>query len=77
MIIWRLALWCNGPVRGCSLDLQVDVMLALWAGMKMMMRCRRIDQALMRCLRVGILPVVPSLAYEVDEPGACFHTSTT
>ena len=52
-------------------------MLALRAGMKTMMRCRRIDQAMMRCSPVGIPPVVPSLADEVDEPGARFHTSTT
>ena len=52
-------------------------MLALQAGLKMMMRCRRIDQAMMRSSPVGIPPVVPSLADEVDEPGAHFHTSTT
>ena len=52
-------------------------MLALRAGMKMMMRCRRIDQVMMRCSPVGIPHVVPSLADEVDGPGARFHTSTT
>ena len=52
-------------------------MLALRARMKMMMRCCRIDQAMMRCSPAGIPPVVPSLADEVDERGARFHTSTT
>ena len=52
-------------------------MLALRAGMKMVMRCRRIDQAIMRCSPAGIPPVMPSLADEVDELGARFHTSTT
>ena len=52
-------------------------MLALRAGMKTMMRCRRIDQAMMRCSPVGIPPVVPSLADKVDELGARFHNSTT
>ena len=22
---WNVTIWCNGPVRGCSLDLQMDV----------------------------------------------------
>ena len=52
-------------------------MLALQAGMKMMMCCRRIDQVMMRCSPVGIPRVVPSLADEVDAPGARFHMSTT
>ena len=52
-------------------------MLALRGGMKTMMHCRRIGQAMMRCSPVGIPHVVPSLADEVDEPGARFHTSTT
>ena len=40
-------------------------MLALRAGMKTKMRCRRIDQAMMRCSRAGIPPVMPSLVDEV------------
>ena len=52
-------------------------MFALWARMKTMMRCRRIDQAIMRCSLVDIPPVVPSLADEVDELGARFLMSTT
>ena len=44
---------------------------------KTMMRRRRIDQAMMRCLQVGIPPAVSSLANEVDGPGAHFHRSTT
>ena len=39
-----------------------------------MMHCRRIDQVMMRCSLVGIPHVVPSLADEVNEPGARFHT---
>ena len=53
------------------------LMKALRARMKTMMHCCRIDQAMMRCLPVGIPPVVPSLADEVDEPDARFRTSTT
>ena len=41
------------------------------------MRSRGIDQAMMRCLPVDIPSVMPSLADEVDELGARFHTSTT
>ena len=52
-------------------------MLALRVGVKMMMRCCRIDPAMMRCLPADIPPVVRSLADEVDELGARFHTSTT
>ena len=52
-------------------------MLALRVGMKTMMRCRQIDQVMMRCSLVGIPHIVPSLADEVDEPGARFHMSTT
>ena len=52
-------------------------MLALRARMKTMMDCHRIDQAMMRCLPVDIPPVVPSLADEVDGPGARSHMSTT
>ena len=52
-------------------------MLALREGMKTMMRCRRIGQAMMRCSPVGIPPVVLALADEVDELGARFHTSNT
>ena len=54
------------------------LMKALRAGMKTMMHCRLIDQAMMmHCSLVGIPPAVSSLADEVDERGACFHTSTT
>ena len=52
-------------------------MLALRAGVKTMMRCRRIDKAMMHCSPAGIPPVVPSLADEVDELGARFLMSTT
>ena len=52
-------------------------MLALRAGMKMMMGCRRIDQAMMRCSPADIPPVVLPLPDKVDEQGARFHTSTT
>ena len=52
-------------------------MLGLQAGMQTMMRCRRLDQGMMHYSPVGIPPVVPSLADEVDELGARFHTSTT
>ena len=52
-------------------------MLALRAGMKTMMHCRRIDQAMMRCSLVDIPPAESSLADEVDGPGARFHMSTT
>ena len=24
-MLWHIVIWCNGPERGCSLDLQVDV----------------------------------------------------
>ena len=52
-------------------------MLALWVVVKMMMRCRRIDPAMMRCSPADLPPVVRSLADEVDELGARSHTSTT
>ena len=52
-------------------------MLALRARMKTMMRCRWIDQAMMRCSPAGFPPGVLSLVDEVDELGARFHMSTT
>ena len=67
--------WCNGPLKGCSHSLQL--MLALRAGKKTMMRCHWIDQVMMHSSPVDILPLVPSFADEVDELGSRFHTSTT
>ena len=42
-----------------------------------MMRCRQIDQAMMRCSPVGIPLAVSSLDDEVVRLGARFHLSTT
>ena len=52
-------------------------MLTLHTGMKTMMRCRQIDQAMMRCSPVGIPLAVSSLDDEVVRLGARFHLSTT
>ena len=71
----NIRFWCNGPVRGCSLGLQADV--DTLGGLEMMMRCHRVELAMMRYSPVGIPLEVSSLADEVDGPGARFHTSTT
>ena len=71
----RLYILVLQPNEGCSLDMQDGV--DTWAGMEMMIRCPRIDQAMMRYSPVGIPPEVSSLADEVDGPSARFHTSTT
>ena len=62
-------------MRGCSLDLQLDVDTS--GRNDDDDACRRVDQAMMRYPQVGIPASVSSLANEVDRPGARFHTSTT
>ena len=62
-------------MRGCSLDLQVDVGTSGKNDDDDALSS--IYQAMMRYSPVGIPPAVSSLADEVDGPGARFHTSTT